>query len=416
MSFILISISCFVLLGGAVDAPAEVPQPKERVCLAFAGDLMHHCVQGSGADSYPGGATAGYANYFAYVKPFFEAADLAIGNLETPLDRAPRDCFPRFRAPPEYAFGIKEGGFDLVSFANNHAMDYGKPGIDATLKWVAEAGLLVAGTTYQWPFVQVDVGGVKVAVVAYTMLSNGGCKGEPCPLLSTKRSAIDERLAEAVVAARKAADVVVVYLHWQAEYQVKSRKADREMARVLLGLGAHAVVGSHSHVLGTATFGRVAAGKSADDTAGAMELAELGLFEATASHRRAYVRYSLGNFVSGMKQFPVRMGGMETICFTRHDAGGYEVDNVNFVPTYVRRDTFKVRSRTYQVLPLREAAAQCRTGEGRFPKFSGAECREILEYDTYLDSIPDLWPRMAPGAVSRAADAGSRGVGVGTVP
>ncbi len=370
------------------------PATKGEVCLAFAGDLMHHCVQGSGAAEYPGGAIEGYAAYFAYVKPVLDAAHVAIGNLETPLDKAPKDCFPRFRAHPDYAFGLKKGGFDVVSLANNHATDYGAAGLEATLKWVKEAGLVPSGTSRQAPYVQLKIGAVNVGLVVYTMLNNGSCRGDPCPLITAKRDVVDERLTAAVLQARKENDIVVVYIHWLTEYQVRTRKVDRELAQQLLGLGVHAVVGSHTHVLGTASWAWVETGSTATNPAQAQPLTTLGKPKPAGSRgqRRAYVRYSLGNFVSGMKQFPVRMAGLETICFAPMTSGGYEVGKVEFIPTYVRRDTYKVRSRSYQVLPLKKAAEQCRTGKGEFPRFSGTECKEILEYEAYYGTIPEFAP------------------------
>lgn len=389
-----------VLLGGRTawsqvpSATFPGPSTKGEVCLAFAGDLMHHCVQGSGAKDYPGGPIEGYAAYFAHVKSVLDAAHVAIGNLETPLDKAERDCFPRFRAHPDYGFGLRKGGFDVVSLANNHATDYGSAGLAATLKWVKEAGLVPSGTTQQAPYVRLDIGAVKVGLVVYTMLNNGSCRGDPCPLITAKRDAVDQRLLEAVLKARSENDVVVVYIHWLTEYQVRTRKVDRELAQQLLGLGVHAVVGSHTHVLGTASWAFVDTSTPATTAAQAQPLTTLGSQRPAGAKamRKAYVRYSLGNFVSGMKQFPVRMAGLETICFSPVKGGGYEVGKVDFIPTYVRRDTFRVRSRTYQVLPLKRAAAQCRTGKGEFPKFSGTECKEILEYDAYYDSIPDFAP------------------------
>jgi len=373
--------------GGWTQFPG--PDKGGEVCLAFVGDLMHHCVQGTGASSYPGGAVAGYAAYFRWVKPVLDAAHVAIGNLETPLDRAPVDCYPRFRAPPEYGSGIKAGGIDVVSLANNHASDYGSEGLNATLKWLKESGLVAAGTTRHHPYVGLRIGEVKVALVSFTMLNNRACKGEPCPLKTSRRNKVDQVFLDAIVEARAQSDVVVVYLHWMKEDQVRPTKADEELTLDMLRAGADAIIGTHSHVLGAASWAKVLPGRKSEvDGVMGLPLAEFTKGRlGEGSGRRAYVRCSLGNFVSGMKRFPVRLGGVETVCFGAGTDGGYEVIRVDFLPTYVRRDTHKVRSRTFEVVPLIPAAAQCRTKEGPFPGFSAGECKDILRYDDYYVSV-----------------------------
>lgn len=379
----------------SAEKPVEVvfpgPQAGGEVCLAFVGDLMHHCVQGSGADIYPGGPAEGYAAYFRWVKPVLDSAHVAIGNLETPIDKAPRDCFPRFRAPPEYPVGIRKGGFDVVGLANNHMMDYGPSGLDATLKWVSSAGLAAAGSTLQMPYLMLKVGDVKVGLVVYTMLSNGPCRTAPCPLRTEKRNVVDAGLEAAVRRARLECDVVVVYVHWMEENQSRSREVDRKMARQLVGIGADAVIGHHPHVVASASYVWVT--RTANpDLAKADGLVDALSKTPSVGQQRAYVRYSLGNFVSGMKAFPYRMGGIDTVCFGKSGSSPYQVSRVSFIPTYVRRDTWKVRSRTYEVLPLETAAQQCREGKGPYPALSGSECKEIQEYEKYLNSRPDFRP------------------------
>jgi poly-gamma-glutamate synthesis protein (capsule biosynthesis protein) len=48
-------------------------------------------------------------------------------------------------AVPEVAKDLKALGFDMVSRANNHAMDWGIEGMRETSRWLDEAGLVHAG-------------------------------------------------------------------------------------------------------------------------------------------------------------------------------------------------------------------------------------------------------------------------------
>jgi poly-gamma-glutamate synthesis protein (capsule biosynthesis protein) len=71
-----------------------------------------------------------------------------------------------------------------------------------------------------------------------------------------------------VRSARRAADVVVVYLHWGTDYTECPDAAQRRTARALAAAGADVVVGGHAHrVQGAGWLGR------------------------------SYVAYGLGNFI-----------------------------------------------------------------------------------------------------------------------
>ena len=90
---------------------------------------------------------------FAAVVKILRDADTAYGNFETTaidLGRfagqsyAGRDDWP-LAAPPEVARDLRALGFDFVSRANNHAMDYGIEGMRETSRWLEDAGIVYAG-------------------------------------------------------------------------------------------------------------------------------------------------------------------------------------------------------------------------------------------------------------------------------
>jgi poly-gamma-glutamate synthesis protein (capsule biosynthesis protein) len=75
------------------------------------------------------------------------SADVAFTNLEIPLSGflgRKGDWFV-MSADPAIAGDLRQVGFDLVSFANNHALNYGEEGMSLTLQALAEAGIGVAG-------------------------------------------------------------------------------------------------------------------------------------------------------------------------------------------------------------------------------------------------------------------------------
>ena len=75
--------------------------------------------------------------------------DVAFTNFETTIldvkkGQSPKDG--RFLSPPEALESLKTFGFNLLSFANNHAWDLKVPGIENTIAEGTRLGLTHAGT------------------------------------------------------------------------------------------------------------------------------------------------------------------------------------------------------------------------------------------------------------------------------
>jgi poly-gamma-glutamate capsule biosynthesis protein CapA/YwtB (metallophosphatase superfamily) len=180
---------------------------------------------------------------FAGVQPQLAEADLAFANLESPLTSAPQTS-GRYdlRAPPQ-AVALRAAGFDVISLANNHALDAGEAGLAETVATLSAAGIegIVDGNTGQWP-----TGGRKQLrfTAAY-------------PLLAVQMLAFDDSTApldlraasRAVACAAGQADLVIVSVHWGGEYQAAPSQRQRAVARALAEAGADLIVGHGPHVL-----------------------------------------------------------------------------------------------------------------------------------------------------------------------
>ncbi|MFY9550785.1 MAG: CapA family protein [Thermoanaerobaculia bacterium] len=112
--------------------------------LAAAGDLIPTRPLAQTLPADPG---------FAAIVRILRDADVAYGNFETTAIDLPRfagqsypgrDDWP-LAALPRVAEDLRALGFDLVSRANNHAMDYGIEGMRETSRWLDEAGIVYAG-------------------------------------------------------------------------------------------------------------------------------------------------------------------------------------------------------------------------------------------------------------------------------
>ena len=87
---------------------------------------------------------------FAEIREYLSKADARFVNLETTLHRGEYHANQfsggsYLRADPETTEDVKAYGFNLLSFANNHSMDFDRGGLMATKAYVDEAGIVNAG-------------------------------------------------------------------------------------------------------------------------------------------------------------------------------------------------------------------------------------------------------------------------------
>lgn len=229
------------------DAPPAKATAAGPLTLAFGGDV-HFDDQLAPLLADPQAA-------LSPLRPYLSAADIAVVNLETAITARGRPA-PKtyhFRAPPTALAAVAAAGVDVVSLANNHAVDYGADGFADTLQARRASPIPMVGIGHNEadalsPAV-VTVKGRRVAVLGATQVpdwtaaiwnatrTRGG--------VAVARPI--EQLAAAVRAARRRADVVVVYLHWGTDYTSCPDAAQRSTARDLARAGADVVVGTHAH-------------------------------------------------------------------------------------------------------------------------------------------------------------------------
>lgn len=87
---------------------------------------------------------------FSEVSKHLNKSEVRFVNLETTLHRGEyyANQFSGgsyLRADPETLADVKEYGFNMLNFANNHSMDFDRGGLMATKKYVDEAGIVNAG-------------------------------------------------------------------------------------------------------------------------------------------------------------------------------------------------------------------------------------------------------------------------------
>jgi poly-gamma-glutamate capsule biosynthesis protein CapA/YwtB (metallophosphatase superfamily) len=220
---------------------------------------------------------------FAATRDLLNGAELVFGQLETSFaTRGTR--LPQARhavmAQPECAGALARAGFDIISFAGNHCLDWGNEAFFETLQHLADAGLAVVGVgkdiaTARKPVIRRMADGTRVAVLAYSSIlpqaywaeeRRPGCApmrahtlyeqvehdqpGTPARIHTWAHAGDLAAMQADIRAAKQQADVVLVSHHWGIHF-VRAVIADyqREVARAAIAAGADAILGHHAHIL-----------------------------------------------------------------------------------------------------------------------------------------------------------------------
>ena len=279
----------------------------------------------------------GYDYLFDRVRPFLKAADLAYTNFDgAMLEGSPYTGYPAFNYSPKLATALKNAGIGVVSTANNHIMDRGPEGLDATLKILQQAGIAQHGTApsgaadqprpaYLPLTLARDGASVKVAFLSFSW----GTNDIPDPYNQVnllwqsndygQQSGIRQSVLDAIAQARREADLVIVAAHWGFEYQFYPDAIQVEGARQMAAAGADVILGAQAHTLQPVDI-------------------------LTNNGRRTLVIYSLANFLASQGAFQAESFSATAVIFyvgvVRHAGGHVSVSGYRYLPTiHVDDDT-----------------------------------------------------------------------------
>ena len=233
----------------SIPEPVPVPTPPKDILLAAVGDIM------LGGTATPELRKYGYDHPFELTRSILKQAQIVFGNLEGPLTDAGVPATGKqyvFRSPPDQvAPALARAGFNVVSLANNHSLDYGPEGLADTRAALDRAGIGYTGAGQNLAEARRPVymvaDGVTVAFLAYSLTFPEEFWAGP----NTPGTAFGhERFVRADVAtAREKAEIVVVSFHWGQEGKTELREYQTQLARAAIDAGAAAVLGHHPHVL-----------------------------------------------------------------------------------------------------------------------------------------------------------------------
>jgi len=215
-----------------------------------------------------------------------QEADIAYGNLEFSMNEHPelQRPFYNFRAPVEFVWEVAAIGINLVSMANNHALDYGPEGLRDCLKALDHAQITHAGAgltlaaAHQPGTMDVQSRKTSFALLSYMRYwtSKYRCADPSGPCLATINPAeilvareggkvetvegpIESDIAameDDIVLAKRHSDVVIVALHNHDTSHARvngiqdhTPPNDEIMFRRAIDAGADIVLGTGPHVI-----------------------------------------------------------------------------------------------------------------------------------------------------------------------
>lgn len=312
--------------------PEEDPIEKHQLSIIMVGDaLIHEGIYysrrvGSGYDFKP---------LFTSVKPIIQQYDLAYYNQETILGGSEIGLshYPRFNSPYEVGDAFLDMGFNIVNLANNHTLDRGREAVtNSNNYWNAKTNVMHNGsalTAEEKAAIDIrEKNGITYALLGYTMTTNG--------IPPYDANCVSVYSAEGVKAdiesVRDKVDLLMVAMHWGAEYETGVRPEQREVAKYLASLGVDIVIGSHPHVIESAEY--------IDDT---------------------LVIYSTGNFVSAQfndEQLSGLMMTAEVNLEKNTETGEKKLSVDKPVARFVYTDKKAVSGIKYQVYPYEQLTTQ----------------------------------------------------------
>lgn len=190
---------------------------------------------------------------FDLIRDYLRSADLVFANLEGSISNVGSDTGKKysFRFEPDVADALAYAGIDIVSLANNHMLDWGRQSLCETTKHLdtVDVKYVGAGCTSkqaEQPYIT-KIGNTTIAFLAYTEFYIGAHAVSDTPGMSEwNMSKIIERITH--LKNDSNVDIVMISMHWGAEYQNRATDNQVLLGQQLIDGGADVVIGHHPHV------------------------------------------------------------------------------------------------------------------------------------------------------------------------
>lgn len=332
MKIKLILALCFItsnLFAKDLQYSTACDSTNNQATISFVGDILIHKALYQVVVS----ETKHFSQIWEKTNGLIQKADFSVGNLEGPaamgIDSNGRDRGDigfvydgqvysgtnfLFNYHPRIFSDLKNSGFDLLTSANNHALDRYAIGIDRTIAAAQNSGMATVGTRLsdnnQGVFYKIaTINNMRVAFLGCTEMTNGRSDNDDQVLTCYKNPTRILGIINSV-STRSDVDALIVLPHWGTEYTHTPGSEQIAFAKKYIDAGAIAVIGSHPHVLQP--------------------------WEKYISKdgRESLILYSLGNFVAGQSGLSRKTGTVAYLGLSKNGNQKARIFGVGYTPTY----------------------------------------------------------------------------------
>ena len=236
----------------AADSDPSAPAQDETVHLLFAGDVLlsDHVLNAYNKAGDISGVLDGE------LRRVIDESDIFMVNQEFPFSgrgtAAPDKQFT-FRLPPEKVSMFGEMGIDIVTLANNHALDFGTDALVDTLDTLDGAGIPHVGAGRNLDEakepVLLEVKGKTIGFLGASRVIPEGSWNATSTRPGMLTTYDPAALVAEIKKLRERCDYLVVYVHWGIERDERPQDYQRALGQQYIDAGADLVIGSHPHVL-----------------------------------------------------------------------------------------------------------------------------------------------------------------------
>ena len=288
-----------------------------------------------------------------------EEADFNITNLECPLttnSEVITKTGPALKANPESVNLLKIMGFDIVTLANNHIMDYDAKGLKDTLKVLDEHNIAHVGAGNIEDIIDViyiSKNDIKVAII--NVCENEWSTDEKEGYKANGFSEID--MFYSIKSAQEKADKIIVIHHGGHEmYNLPSPRLKKTL-RFFVDCGADAVVSHHTHCAG-----------------------------GHETYKNAPIFYSLGNFIFDVpsQRDSIWNYGMAVALDCNTSSISFQTHYFNQFDNEPQVNLINEKELKYDITELNDIISNERGLEEKFNEFVA---QKMILYTSYLEPV-----------------------------
>jgi len=249
---VLLLAAVFLIKPKTIEIHPSQPE-KQTVNIILVGDIMldrgvEYMIgkQGNGDFRFP----------FLKIADYFKKADIVFGNLEGVIsDKGTKvGSIYSFRVNPEAMEALAFSNFNVLSLANNHALDYGREALKDCLNRLKEHNISYVGAGFNeqeaFSLVVKEINNTKIGFLAYIDIGPESWKAkEQTPGIAWIQNSDLEKIRKDIQEAKSKTDILIVSLHSGEEYVQELTPFQTNFVKTAIEAGADIIAGHHPHVV-----------------------------------------------------------------------------------------------------------------------------------------------------------------------